>query len=460
MPYILAVRRACVICAVIACGPPAIAGGLVITNGSPRSIGRAGTGTVGDDGGGALLVNPAAMARREGYRAEVGVAFIDDELAWQSDSPGAPAARDQAPSSLAPLVAGIGSVGSWVIGVGAMTSAVSDRSLRRPGALPTEDLGVAFDYRYAGIAGAVRRDTITVGAARRIGDSFAVGLAIGASRMQLTEIRRMWAGFSGRDLIGEPQQDLELGFSGQDWFVASGVAGVLVAPADSPLELGASVAWSQTSRIDADVVAVGTPPLGPSISNDGSSGGVSATLDVRQPVTVRVGGRYLGERLVAELGGEVAFVPAAAGSTAWIVHGMRVVDRTGVDADLTTVPSRVSLRTHGAVRGAVDVELIGGFLWATAGYALSVASVDGGDQSPSFGDLGGHTLGLGLEGTSGGFTVTLGWSRTWAAAISTTTRLRLDNPFGAGDRAVPSGIYDGSVDQLGILVDVELETKP
>jgi hypothetical protein len=457
MPYILAVRRACVTCALIVVAQhSAGAGGLVVTNGSPRSIGRAGTGTVGDDGGGALLVNPAAMARREGYRAEVGVAFIDDEIVWQSGTPEAPAARDQAPSSIAPLVAGIGSVGSWVIGIGAMTSAVSDRSLRRPGALPTEELGVAFDYRYAGIAGAVRRDTITIGAARRIGDSIALGVALGGSRVQLTEVRRMWAGFSGRDVIGAPQQDLELGFSGSDRFVASGVVGVLVAPAESPLELGASVAWSQSSRIAADVVAVGTPPLGPSISSDHAS----ATLDIQQPVTARIGGRYLGERLVAELGGEVAFLPASASSTAWTVQGMRVIDRTGVAAALTTVPSRVSLRTHGAVRAAVDVELIGGFLWATGGYAYSLASVDRRDQSPSFGDLGGHTLGLGLEGTAGGCTVTFGWSRTWATEHATTSRLQLDNPFGAGDRSVPSGVYDGSVDQLGILVDVELDTKP
>jgi hypothetical protein len=39
---------------------PASAGGLVVEGASPREVGRAGTGTVGDDGGGALLANPAA----------------------------------------------------------------------------------------------------------------------------------------------------------------------------------------------------------------------------------------------------------------------------------------------------------------------------------------------------------------------------------------------------------------
>ncbi len=462
MPYIRAVLRsrpaACVICALVwlGVGATASAGGLVITNGSPRAIGRAGTGTVGDDGGGALLVNPAALARREGYRAELGFAYVDDEIVWQSQSDGAPATRDQAPSSVAPLLAVIGSKGSWVIGLAAMTSAVSDRSLRRPGTLPPEELGVAFDYRYAGIAGAVRRDTITVGAARRLGDTFAVGVAIGGSRVQLSELRRLWAGFSGRDAIGAPQQDLEIAFSGSDRFVASAVGGLLVAPTDSPIELGASVAWSQPFEIRADVAAVGTGPLGPSVAGDAAS----ATLHVEQPVTVRVGGRYLGERFVVELGGELGVVPESASAIGWQVHGMRVIDRSGVDANLTKVPSRVSLRTHGAVRGALDVELIGGFLWATAGYAYSVASVDRRNQSTTFGELGGHTAGLGLEGSAGGFTITLGWSRTWASTRSADTEMALDNPFRAGDRTVPPGFYDGSVDQLGLLLDVELGKRP
>src|SRR5262249_27000800 len=110
---------------------PAIAGGLVTTS-SPRSIGRAGTSTVGDDGSGALLVNPAAIARRDGKRADVGLVFVDDEISWQSSSKGAPVARDQAPSSAAPFAAAFTTVNGWTIGVGATTSSVSERSLRRP----------------------------------------------------------------------------------------------------------------------------------------------------------------------------------------------------------------------------------------------------------------------------------------------------------------------------------------
>src|SRR5262249_19063752 len=63
--------RSPVIVAVLTIPLLADAGGLVVVSGSARSIGRAGTGTVGDDGGGALLINPAAMARRETKRVQL-----------------------------------------------------------------------------------------------------------------------------------------------------------------------------------------------------------------------------------------------------------------------------------------------------------------------------------------------------------------------------------------------------
>ena len=431
---------------------PAVAGGLVIHNGSPKAIGRAGASTVGDDGAGALLGNPAAIARRDGARAQLGFVFVDDELSWRSSTVGAPTARDQAPSSTAPYGAAFGSIAGWVIGVGAMTSSVSDRSWRPPGDVDDPAaIGVAFDYRYVGIAGSARRDTLTIGAARRFGDSIALGVALGASRVTLAEVRRVWAGFSGRDVVGSALQDVELGFSGSDWFAPSAVAGVLVAPDHTPVEFGASVGWAASAHIRADDVSATGTSGGPSIVNASNEG---ATLEVRQPVTVRVGGRYLRDRFVVELGGELSIVPANA--AAWVVEGVRVRDSTGVEVPLSGVPSRVSMRTHGAIRGAVDAELAAGFLWATVGYAYSIASVEDRKQSPTFGDLGGHTLGLGVEATAGGFTITLGWSRTWATTRTVATLQQLDNPFRAGDRTVPRGTYDGSVDQIGILVDAEL----
>lgn len=428
------------------------AGGLVVTGGSPRAIGRAGTNVVGDDGGGALLINPAALARRDTWRAQLGIAFSDDEIAWQG-APEAPLARNQAPSSAAPIGALVGSLGTWVIGVGVMTSASSERALRSPGNIPPEDFDRAFDYRYAGMRGSARRDTVTVGVARRIGDQLALGLAVGGSRIAVAENRRLWAGFGGRDTIGSPANDVEIEFVGHDAFVPSATFGLLLVPLDEPIELGASLAWSADAMIDASAAALGTAD-GPRVSTTGSARG---TLVLAQPWIARAGARYLGERFVVELGGELAVAPARATDPAWHVEGITIRDPSTVMTDLTRVPSRASMRRrHGAVRGAIDAELVAGFLWATAGYAFAVGSVEAQRQSTSFGDLGGHTLGLGLEGAHGGFTFTIGWSRTWSVARRADSRLGLDNPFGAGDAALPRGTYDGSIDQLGILIDAEL----
>ncbi|MDQ3371016.1 MAG: hypothetical protein M3680_36825, partial [Myxococcota bacterium] len=104
--------RPCAICAaLLVASTPALAGGLVVTGGSPRSIGRAGTATVGDDGAGALLMNPAALARREGLRGQLGLAFSDDEISWQGAA-SAPVARNQSASDVLPTGAVIGSLGA------------------------------------------------------------------------------------------------------------------------------------------------------------------------------------------------------------------------------------------------------------------------------------------------------------------------------------------------------------
>jgi hypothetical protein len=407
---------------------------------------------VSDDGAGALLVNPAALARRDGERAQLGVAFTDDEISWLAAAD-APIARNQSASDFAPTGAAIGSIGPWVIGLGAMTASITDRTLRSPSDLPPPELGNAFEYRYAGIAGAFERDTVTVGVARRLGDNFALGLSFGASRVTISERRRVWAGFSGRDVLGDPELDVEASFAGTDWFVPSITAGLLYAPSEAPLELALSAQWLQTVTIEGDASgSTAETPRAPRLT----ASDPEATLRVRQPITVRAGARYIGERFVAEVGGDLWLAPDAAAQTAWRVSGLRVIDRSGVSTDLTRIPSRLSMRTHGAARAAADVELVDGFLWATAGYAYQVAGVAERRQSPSFGDLGGHTLALGLEGTAGGFTLTLGWSRMWSRSRRVTEpALALDNPFAAGDGTVGHGTYDGSVDQVGILVDAE-----
>ncbi len=424
------------------------ADGGVVVGGSPRAIGRAGTATVGDDGGGALLVNPAALARRDTWRIQLGAGVIDDAVTFRSLDRDAPPATNQAGPAIVPMLAIEGSIGDWVIGGGAMTSGVTDRALRSPSDLPYTELGNAFDYRYAGSAGELRRDTLTLGVARRLGDQLAVGLAVAGSRVTVGETRAVWAGFDGRDRLADPKNDLEVSLRAHDPFVPSAVLGVLVAPTDTPLELGGSIAWSQDIAASGTAAATGTAD-GPSVSGAGT-----ARLAVRQPWTLRAGARYLGERLVVEVGFD--YWRYAERAENWAIDGLAIRDPSGFTSKLDAVTSRIIEHTHAAMRGACDVNLIEGLLWATAGYAYTRGGTDLGHLSPTFGELGGHTVAVGLEATAGGVTITLGWSRTFETPHPlVVSGLSLDNPFHAGDARSFGGTFGGSIDQIGIVLDVE-----
>jgi hypothetical protein len=437
---------------------------------TPRSIGRAGTGTASDDGAGALLVNPAAIARRDAARMQLGVAFLDDELYYLSSAT-APAARDQSSSRLVPIVGIEGAVGKWLLGAAFITSARSERQFRRPARIPANELGNAFEYRYAGLGGSLRRDTFVAGVARRVTDGVAIGLSAGASRVALTESRRLWAGNTSRidrttmqpERAGDPAQDVEVAFAAADLVAPTATLGVLVAPGDSRIELAASVNWSAPARVEGEVGAAAVPQMGnmtapiqPHVASD-----ASARLELHQPIALRTGARWLGERWSVEVGGDLWIMPRGSAAPRWQIEGVRITDSTTLgtprEVTLAELPSRVSARTHGAIRGALDVELIPGFLWATGGYAFTSGGTARSRLSPTFGDLGGHTMALGLEANAGGFAITLGWARTWSIKEpEPVSRWRLDNPFGSGDAMVPPGTYDGSTDMIGLSLDAEL----
>jgi hypothetical protein len=253
---------------------------------------------------------------------------------------------------------------------------------------------------------------------------------------------------------GDPAHDAELGMSGAG-FAPTVTAGVLVAPEDSSIELGASASWSGPARARGDV--------GGSVMGQGhlDFGSTNARIEVEQPIALHTGARWLAERWSVEIGGDLWIVPKRAGAPLWRFDDVRVVDTTVVgsprDVALTELPSRLSTRTHVALRAALDLELMPGFLWATTGYAFTTAGTADARLSPTFGDLGGHTAAIGVEASVGGITITFGVARTWSVKEhEPVSRWRLDNPFGTGDAEVPAGTYDGSVDVIGLSIDAEL----
>jgi hypothetical protein len=252
-------------------------------------------------------------------------------------------------------------------------------------------------------------------------------------------------------------RDLQLALEG-DTIVPHATLGTLVAPEDTPIELGLSIGWVKRPIVRGSVIGETFDRAEDAPVFRASS--PTASLIIRQPIAIHAGARYVGDRFTVELGGDLWFASDKARKVAWELEGVRIANGPqagSIETELDGVPSRYTLRSHGAIRVAGDVEIISGFLWATAGYAFTIGGTTEARLSPTFGDLGGHTIALGIEGTKGGVTYTIGWSRTLSRVTSSESELRLDNPFGAGDTFVPDGSYDGSSDQVGVLLDFELD---
>jgi hypothetical protein len=431
-----------------------------MVDGSPASIGRAGAGTAADDGGAALLDDPAAMARRDSLRMQVGVSLADHPIDWQADTSGAAQFHDQAASTPMPELAIEGGWSGWVFGAAAMTSSAVQRTFASPNDFPVEspdtEASQRFAYRYAGIAGMLRRDTLTVGVARRIGDWLAIGASGAVSRVELDEQRSVWAD-PVQGATVDRSHDLVLDLDGAG-YTPSAVGGVLIAPPDTRLELAASVGWTKATRVTGGIgvtqanTTSGASTLEPVLLSP------NAELIVHQPVVVRAAARWVGQRWIGELDGDAWLYSSRAEDPVWSLGGVYVVDTaSGSTTEVVKLPSRESQQSFGAVRAAVDVELIAGFLWATAGAAYTSAATGADRMSPTLGELAGVTGALGLEISSGGFTISLGASRTWAIGRdSPETLWHVDNPYLAGDPPAASGSYGGATNIVGVAVDTEL----
>ncbi len=416
---------------------------------SPRAIGHAGASLVSDDGAAAVFLCPAAIARRGGVRGQLAGLAVDDAV-WL-DAPGHPRVRDLGPAELVPL---IGVQGGWervVLGASVAVTESIDRQLPTPAdGLPDPAVIADHPHRYAGQAARWTRASVAAAAAVRATDWLAIGATVTLGQVDARETRRIWAGFSGRDGPSSPARDVEVAIAADDRLVPGGAIGALIAPADVPIELALGAAWAD------DVRATGPVSLAAVRSSPGvEAAGATAHGRFGSALTLAVGMRWLGDRWATEVGAAAWMYPT--GQDAWTIDGARVRDESGATATVSRLPTRFARRSHGAVRAAVDVALLPGFLWMSAGWSWQAAGAARQGTTTVGVDAGGHTLGLGLEVSAGAAVITLGLARQLARSVTVERPgLPQDNPFSGGAEPANLGDHGRSRDRIGFGVELAL----
>ncbi len=425
---------------------------------SPRAIGHAGAALVSDDGVGALFACPAAIARRSERRGQVAGLFIDDDV-WLAGGDH-PRISDRGPAELIPLAGVIGTLGPLVVGVGVATTASIDRRLPAPEpGLPAETVSADFPHRYAALEARWTRRTVALGVAARPTEWLAIGAAATFARVDTTERRRVWAGFGGRDTpLGNPVRDVDVAIAATDGFVAGGAIGALLAPGDVPIELALGASWSDDVRAggEATVAVARTPVIGAVLPPTVEAADARAVGRFGSPLTLHAGVRWVGARFAVEAGATAWTYPSRA-DDAWEITAARIVDASGASAPIAGLATRIGRRSHGALHGSVDLELLPGFAWLSAGYGWRGAAQTTPATTLGGVDRGGHTLAFGAELTAGAAIITLGWSRQLARTTTVgAPGLPWDNPLAAETLAANLGIHGHSRDLIAIGLELAL----
>lgn len=418
---------------------------------TPRAVARAGTGTVSDDLGGAWAHNPASAARRSSTRALAGVTVVDTDLQLSAFSrEPAPDQVSRAGMGRAPLAALALSWGETTLGLSVLSAQrVARRFEGPPSDLALDDIQRAFGLRYAGLSGALRRELVMLGAARRFGDDLALGLSVGAARVALRESRHLWAGIPPRDQPGDPRRDLVVLTSASDLAVPMLSAGAVYVPGGGPVELALAATYVAASDLEGVGYGVAADLRSPRLV-----GGTNARLHLPHALVVRSGVRWQGQRLSVEGNGQLELWPASAAALSWQLEA-QVEDSTGERVGLPALASQLSLRSTGALRAAADYELVDGLLWLVGGVSWTPLGTSAERLTPGFGELGGVTFGAGVEVSAGGVTASFGLSRQWSAPRSVRSSLRdTGAPFG-GAESTGFARYESGVELVGFSLEIE-----
>jgi hypothetical protein len=237
------------------------------------------------------------------------------------------------------------------------------------------------------------------------------------------------------------------------------VVGALVAPLDTPIELGVSVAFGGDASLD------GTPALSDSRGTSEASrqryvtatvaDDARATLELPTPVVARGGVRFVGERLSLEAGGAVAHGGAA--TPVWRLEGVSMAFEDVASGSVDAVPLGVSLRDGWSLNAAFDADVVPGFLTVSAGWAYARGAVARATLSPSLPALDSHTVSLGATVRVDGYTVVLGVAYAPAAAVDLQPGgAQVVAPLAEGAPPAARGTLDASSTFVGVSVEAEL----
>lgn len=432
------------------------AGGLDFDMLSARGVGRAGNSMVSEDGGAALLRNPAGLVRRLSQRAQAALIIVDTTGSFQDPDLDRPRVENRGPAVASPLLFAGGALGDLALGGTVVTTGHLEARLPAPGFnIPVEDIAAFYPHRYAGIASSYHRLSVAVGGASRVRSWLGIGLTLELSQVELTESRHIWAGFQGRDGTANPARDLVLTVDGDDGLVPGATIGVLIAPPEQPLEIGLSASYRRPATVEGSASLTRTRGVdGPTPD----SGAGQASYKLATPIELRAGLRYLGAHFAVEVNAEVGIAAASQSEATWQLTGVRVIDETNQTAALEAVDAFAAPGDWYRVGASFERELIDGFVWLTAGYAYQSAAQRPATLSPGRIDLDRHTLGLGLEAQWAETTVTIGYARTHAPQRTIDdSAVDMVNPFGPGVTSVGNGSYELGVDTIGVLAEIAWE---
>ncbi|MCP4449066.1 MAG: hypothetical protein GY811_27585 [Myxococcales bacterium] len=421
-----------------------------------RNVGRAGASVVSGDSGLALVHNPAGVVRRAQSRVQLGLGIGDDDLEYSSEARGAPNIRNRAAPKAQPTLAlhhGTNE-GTWVFGV-LLRSGATETALATPAfGQPTEDVERLFPHRYGGTAYRESWRQVAAGGAVRLGDSVGIGASFAIRDIEVREERRIWAGFDGRDRLLGAERDMHLALEGRDRFSPSASLGILYAPLEIPVEFAISTEMRSGPSLEGSNVRLeGTNS---SEFPRARASDIAISQDMPNAAIVRTGLRYLGDRLFVEAEADI-YLLAKESPGSWRVRGLSVEDESSAVADIVSVPTLHSDRSHLALRTAIDYEALRGFLWLTAGYAWHSPGTGENRRMPAYAELGGHRLALGLLAAHEDYSLSFGYSRRLQRnrSVDASTSLALAvNPFDAGSDASNAGRYSTSSDQLGFAIEV------